>query len=299
MNTLFNSHSHDSAAVKGSKIYRARSAFTLIELLVVIAIIAILAAILFPVFARARENARRSSCQSNLKQMALGFKQYTQDYDEKFVPGVGNNTVATTIAAGSGWVLELQPYIKSIQIFQCPSEPTPGSDNPNTPNPGTPGVGFSDYYMNSSLNDNGTTATGGAVTAGAAANTTVNYHNGGINEAAVDQPTLTIMIADGDGSNLNARSKYRCNGQFSQGFNTDSPNRPTPGLVPNAQVIPIRHLDGFNLAFVDGHVKWYKARVGTNSGAGSGDRANVYTSTSTFTQSGQRPTFSYAGDGIK
>src|SRR5688572_3103121 len=66
-----------------------RFAFTLIELLVVIAIIALLAAILFPVFARARENARRASCQSNLKQLGLGFAQYVQDFDEK-MPGIYN-----------------------------------------------------------------------------------------------------------------------------------------------------------------------------------------------------------------
>ncbi|RYG63911.1 DUF1559 domain-containing protein, partial [bacterium] len=69
-----------------------KGAFTLIELLVVIAIIAILAAILFPVFGRARENARRSSCLSNMKQIGLGMMQYTQDYDEKF-PAPGNTAV--------------------------------------------------------------------------------------------------------------------------------------------------------------------------------------------------------------
>ena len=93
-----------------------KSAFTLIELLVVIAIIAILAAILFPVFARARENARRSSCQSNLKQIALGFMQYTQDYDEKF-PGSDwrqHKLALTRPANPFGWADGLQPYLKSI-----------------------------------------------------------------------------------------------------------------------------------------------------------------------------------------
>ncbi len=86
-----------------------KTGFTLIELLVVIAIIAILAAILFPVFARARENARRASCMSNMKQIGLGVMQYLQDYDERYMPD------------HEEWVNAVQPYIKSQQIFRCPS----------------------------------------------------------------------------------------------------------------------------------------------------------------------------------
>jgi prepilin-type N-terminal cleavage/methylation domain-containing protein/prepilin-type processing-associated H-X9-DG protein len=85
-----------------------KSGFTLIELLVVIAIIAILAAILFPVFARARENARRSSCQSNEKQIALGFKQYIQDNNERY-------------PASAGWATAIFDYTKSNAILKCPS----------------------------------------------------------------------------------------------------------------------------------------------------------------------------------
>src|SRR6476619_4947859 len=94
-----------------------KKAFTLIELLVVIAIIAILAAILFPVFGRARENARRSSCQSNLKQLGLSIEQYKQDYDTRY-PGFGQT-------GNNGWGENVQPYLKSIQILQCPSETNP------------------------------------------------------------------------------------------------------------------------------------------------------------------------------
>lgn len=94
-----------------------RSGFTLIELLVVIAILAILASILFPVFSRARENARRSSCQSNLKQAGLGMLQYLQDFDEKFLDQV------TTSGSEYTFVGALQPYTKSRQIFMCPSSP--------------------------------------------------------------------------------------------------------------------------------------------------------------------------------
>ena len=101
-----------------------RKGFTLIELLVVIAIIAILAAILFPVFARARENARKATCQSNLKQIGLAFRQYSQDYDERMVHSWG--CPATWPTWGSTPVPYefdfLQPYMKNTQVLICPSD---------------------------------------------------------------------------------------------------------------------------------------------------------------------------------
>lgn len=106
--------------------WRARG-FTLIELLVVIAIIAILAAILFPVFARAREKARQSGCLSNSKQLMLGVMMYAQDYDERlpigtsywYAPGGGGSATRTD---PQGWFDLLQPYVKNSQILGCPSD---------------------------------------------------------------------------------------------------------------------------------------------------------------------------------
>lgn len=113
-------HSHNRGAPRHASAGTRRcggqfTGFTLIELLVVIAIIAIIAAILFPVFSRARENARRASCQSNLKQIGLGIAQYTQDYDNKFLPEQNSDNKT--------FVTMLQPYVKSTQIFICPSAP--------------------------------------------------------------------------------------------------------------------------------------------------------------------------------
>ncbi len=120
-----------------SKVRISRQGFTLIELLVVVAIVALLAAIMFPAFSRVREAARRSSCQSNLKQIGLGILQYAQDNDEVMVPGwldgncyaSGGMSVATNSGTCGGspvsgnlkWMDLIQPYANNDQIFNCPS----------------------------------------------------------------------------------------------------------------------------------------------------------------------------------
>lgn len=108
-----------------------RKGFTLIELLVVIAIIAILAAILFPVFAAAREKARQTSCASNEKQLGLAFLQYVQDYDDTF-PITWYGDPNNFGAEGNGWAGIVYPYVKSTGVFQCPDDPTvPSSQYPD------------------------------------------------------------------------------------------------------------------------------------------------------------------------
>ena len=94
--------------------------FTLIELLVVIAIIAILAAILFPVFAQAREKARQASCMNNLKQLATGMLMYSDDNDNLFPPVVGRQPGERLIWPMT-WMAHLQPYVKNTSIWICPS----------------------------------------------------------------------------------------------------------------------------------------------------------------------------------
>ena len=109
---------------------RTRLAFTLIELLVVIAIIAILAAILFPVFAQARESARQTVCTSNVRQIGLGVRMYVQDYDENFPIFYAYNTQDPTTSARAwagdaphkGIEVEILPYTKNKDIFRCPDD---------------------------------------------------------------------------------------------------------------------------------------------------------------------------------
>lgn len=134
--------------------------FTLIEILVVIAVISILAAILFPVFARARENARRSSCLSNEKQLGLAALQYTQDYDERlFGFSISEGGVSKT------WMFRLQPYMKSKQLFKCPSETVFDEVQDNLSPSRT-----SYCYNNMYLSDSGNTASAGGVALAAITN---------------------------------------------------------------------------------------------------------------------------------
>lgn len=223
-------------------------AFTLIELLVVIAIIAILAAILFPVFARARENARRASCSSNLKQIALGIMQYTQDYDEKFPQFWGGSAPNPY-----GWADEIQPYLKSTQIFQCPSSSGAVSTDPTQ-------VGYTDYSVNIRLSSD-----------------SYGNYSSGISLAALTQPTLTVMNSD-DTPYTSRSWSWGC---YLGASCTVSPF--TAGLALNSAAG--RHLDGENFSFTDGHVKWYKAQ-------GTGPYlANVYNDITPGSTSGNNPTY--------
>jgi prepilin-type N-terminal cleavage/methylation domain-containing protein/prepilin-type processing-associated H-X9-DG protein len=127
-----------------------RKGFTLIELLVVIAIIAILAAILFPVFAQAREKARAISCVSNMKQLGLAILMYTQDNDEYF-PWSQNDAVAYTSTNNSGhWQTMVLPYVKSTGVYGCPDDVDGGRQDPDVAAFGVGssyiGNGFYQYY---------------------------------------------------------------------------------------------------------------------------------------------------------
>ncbi len=136
-----------SAMNRRSRRLSRKPGFTLIELLVVIAIIALLAAILFPVFSRARENARRSSCLSNEKQLVLSALQYAQDHDERLVlVGVNGSPV-------SYWFQRLEPYMKNNQILFCPSDTITNS----RANPGASNISYCSnfYYLTDPVNVSG------------------------------------------------------------------------------------------------------------------------------------------------
>lgn len=231
----------------------SKSAFTLIELLVVIAIIAILAAILFPVFARARENARRTSCLSNLKQLGLGFMQYSQDYDERF-PNLSSEN-------GRGIPTVLGPYIQKVagtyastagngtNIWTCPSDTLDRSSalvSGNPPASEIPKQSYGVLFWTSTNADNRAPWPGTGI---------------GRSIAAFPNSAGTFLLAE-------MRSNYAILGQ-----NNSQVKRPASGgTLTGAQYysqdctdincgtsVPAAHLEGWNYLFVDGHAKWLRA----------------------------------------
>lgn len=199
--------------------HRPARGFTLIELLVVIAIIGILAAILFPAFAKARENSRRAACQSNLKQIALGLQMYMIDNNNCYppLPPLTDPADGHSGEGNEGWAWSVKDIVKDDQVFQCPSEVHSAGD------------GFTDYWINADLLE--------------------------VSEAKVLSPSNVIMTGDGHGENLNtfASVDYCVHRDYASGkFQIDDYN------WTSTESFARRHLEGANYAFADGHVKWLK-----------------------------------------
>ncbi len=208
--------------------------FTLIELLVVIAIIAILAAILFPAFARARENARRASCQSNLKQIGLGMLQYAQDYDETLVTR-GYSYEQDKMR----WTDLLQPYLKSGQILNCPSAPRA---NDYVPLPTRTGNTHGSYAINYAYYGAGDAYTPPSM-------------DDGIKLSKVGAASTTVWVLD-NRLELGSDYSYACWWSGPANFGGYSVTNGMPGIVgENATGSAARHLETSNVLYMDGHVK--------------------------------------------
>lgn len=226
-----------------------RRAFTLIELLVVIAIIAILAAILFPVFARAREKARMMACLSNVKQLALGVMQYAQDYDER-IPVAGY-----AVQNRGSWMYQIYPYVKSTQVYNCPDV----GDVQFVPKLGNAGVGRTCYGWNSGLTASGSSVA--AVQVGYsladlphASETIIIGENGWINKTAGVLPAFVLFCVNP--VKVPAGSSVASIGYLPQ-FRHQSTSSVSVTYANNGKnYTDSLPTDGFaNFAFLDGHVK--------------------------------------------
>jgi prepilin-type N-terminal cleavage/methylation domain-containing protein/prepilin-type processing-associated H-X9-DG protein len=203
-----------------------RGGFTLIELLVVIAIIAILAAILFPVFAQARAKARQSACLSNMKQLGTALTMYAQDYDETLPlndyvgNGLGPLPGWRDARAGDSWCSGTYPYVKNLQIYVCP-EAVLYRDGSAWQSPDKAEDGAVSYLM--------------------------NYVTRGRALAAIPAPAGLVFLHEGD------RRWRACHCR-------PEPDPPTSRfyIEINHDFYDTRHNDGSTLLFCDGHAKWRK-----------------------------------------
>src|SRR5579884_3680788 len=222
--------------------------FTLIELLVVIAIIAILAAILFPVYAKAREKARQISCESNMRQISIALLMYLQDNNEKYPCG--------TQGSGVGWAGQIDPLVKSTGAFTCPDDSTPYNLNPNND------ITYPlSYGMNVSVT--------------------------GASESILDSPTHTVLLFEevGDQTDMTREAPYNEHkwGDYTSPTSDGNPagwagvGRFATGVMNGAQALvgknagnfdtlKGRHTDGANFALADGHIKWLLAKSVSSGG---------------------------------
>jgi len=224
---------------------KSRQGFTLIELLVVIAIIAILAAILFPVFAQAREKARAAACLSNTKQIGLGLMQYVQDYDEVY-PGVWMANDSGSTAASYNWRLAVEPYVKSVQVFKCPSNRFGADEN----------YYRGDYFTNPKKWYPNNYVPNQAIMQqpGIAENASnASWAGPSLSLAAIDKPADTILIAEN-----------KANGAVTEGWNvgrklTEGPPKHRTTLANAAVGADEGYFQTHNkmthFIFADGHAK--------------------------------------------
>jgi len=196
--------------------------FTLIELLVVIAIIAILAAILFPVYARLKEKARTIACVSNIKQLGIAFHSYLQDWDYALMPFSGERGLAT----GQAWTDRLQPYCKNVAIFGCPS---------------------SKYRFSYSMN--------------ARAGNDVDHGQNNLTESAIKNPARLVQAFDCFGCDADADHDNRGQDDGDCYYPQWRPIWNDPSAHRHGLLLfdpPGRHDGGNNLLFFDGHAKSYR-----------------------------------------
>jgi len=232
---------------------KKRGGFTLIELLVVIAIIAILAAILFPVFARAREKARTASCQSNLKQLALGVLMYVQDYDERF-PWAWQTLYYPDGGANYPWDMQwstlVYPYVKNVQVYQCPSSNYTAPYLVNTTagdcTSGCTFVAYTHYRLNSCF---------GQVGAGPGCGPGQGGVWPPVKQSQVGNPATVVMLFDGKDANSYANNPDGAAAAYVGGPPWEYTSYNPTWRAPR---IGVWHNEGGNVAFADGHVKWLK-----------------------------------------